>query len=217
MDQIQTEHFVSGEMIFQEGETGNTIMIVFNAFRFDTSAAGFNYSDIWYTYSQNGGFTWSTPTNITNSGNQDARYPSISKYNAPSQVNIVFQQDPVPGSCAFTDGAPVSQNRQVFYRFTVPNSVRVGGGLTTEFGLYQNYPNPFNPSTTIRYELPHASRASLKVYNTLGQEVATLVNETRPAGVFTVQFDGGSLSSGLYFYRMRAGEYVQTKKLVVLK
>ena len=89
--------------------------------------------------------------------------------------------------------------------------------LPTEFSLEQNYPNPFNPSTTIRYELPHASRVSLKVYNTLGQEVATLVNETKPAGVYTVQFDAGSLASGVYFYRLQAGDFVEAKKLVLLR
>ena len=86
-----------------------------------------------------------------------------------------------------------------------------------KFSLDQNYPNPFNPRTEIGFTLAVGGSVSLKVYNTLGQEVATLVNETRPAGVFTVQFDGGSLASGLYFCRMQAGSFVQTKKLVVLK
>jgi len=86
-----------------------------------------------------------------------------------------------------------------------------------EFALSQNYPNPFNPSTTIRYELPHASRVSLKVYNTLGQEVATLVNETKSAGVYTVQFDAANLASGVYFYRLQAGDFVEVMKLVLLR
>jgi photosystem II stability/assembly factor-like uncharacterized protein len=89
--------------------------------------------------------------------------------------------------------------------------------VPTEFGLSQNYPNPFNPSTTIRYELPHASRVSLKVYNVLGQEVATLVNETKPAGVHEVQFDAGSLASGFYYYQLKAGAFVGTKKLLLLR
>jgi photosystem II stability/assembly factor-like uncharacterized protein len=98
-----------------------------------------------------------------------------------------------------------------------PVEVARDGELPTRMELEQNYPNPFNPSTTIRYELPHASRVSLKVYNTLGQEVATLVNETKPAGVFTVQFDAGRLASGVYFYRLQAETFVETKKLVVLR
>jgi hypothetical protein len=100
------------------------------------------------------------------------------------------------------------------------SSSAVAGGTPNIVGHYalgQNYPNPFNPTTTIRYELPHASRVSLKVYNTLGQEVATLVNETKPAGVFTVTFDAGGLASGVYFYRLQAGDIVQVKRLILLK
>ena len=87
----------------------------------------------------------------------------------------------------------------------------------TSFSLSQNYPNPFNPSTMIRYELPRSSRVSLKVYNTLGQEVAGLVNDTRPAGVFTVQFDARRLASGVYYYRLLAGDFVSTKGMMILK
>jgi hypothetical protein len=83
--------------------------------------------------------------------------------------------------------------------------------------LLQNYPNPFNPSTTIRYALPQRSRTTLTVFNTLGQQVATLVNDTQEAGNHDVRFDGSGLASGVYFYRLTAGEYVNTKKLLVIK
>jgi hypothetical protein len=85
------------------------------------------------------------------------------------------------------------------------------------FSLDQNYPNPFNPSTTIRYELPRSSWVSLHVYSVLGQDVAALVNETRPAGVFTERFDAANLASGVYYYRLQAGDFVSTRKMVVLK
>ncbi len=85
------------------------------------------------------------------------------------------------------------------------------------FGLDQNYPNPFNPGTSIRYEVPRASWVSLKVYNALGQEVATLVNETRPAGAFTARFDAWNLASGVYFYRLQAGGFIQAKEMLLLK
>jgi hypothetical protein len=83
--------------------------------------------------------------------------------------------------------------------------------------LEQNYPNPFNPSTTIRYALPGRSHVTLSVFNSLGQQVAALVNETQDAGYHDVRFDGGTLSSGVYFYRLRAGEYVATKTLLVIR
>ena len=104
------------------------------------------------------------------------------------------------------------------YQFgVVISSISDLEGLPTVFVLRQNYPNPFNPSTTIKYELPHASRVILRIYNTLGQEVATLVDETKAAGVYTVQFDAGDLASGVYFYRIEAGSFAGVKKLVLLR
>jgi hypothetical protein len=86
-----------------------------------------------------------------------------------------------------------------------------------EFLLSQNYPNPFNPSTTIRFELPKASQVTLTVYDVLGREVSVLVNERRDAGDYEVKFDGSNLASGVYFYRLQAGSYVNAKKLLLLR
>ena len=83
--------------------------------------------------------------------------------------------------------------------------------------LLQNYPNPFNPATNIRYELPRRSFVSMKVYNTLGQEVAMLVSGTQSAGAFTVTFNAGGLASGLYIYRLQAGDLVVSRKMLVLR
>ncbi len=85
------------------------------------------------------------------------------------------------------------------------------------FTLHQNYPNPFNPSTTIRYGLPNTSQVSVVVYNTLGQHVAQLVNEQQQAGYHDVVFRGDGLASGVYFYRIQAGDFVASKKLLLLK
>jgi hypothetical protein len=89
--------------------------------------------------------------------------------------------------------------------------------IPTEFALLQNYPNPFNPSTTIQFDIPKASFVTLKAYNVLGQEVATLVNEKREAGKYQVIFDGARLSSGVYFYKLSAGNYSAVKKLLITK
>jgi hypothetical protein len=87
----------------------------------------------------------------------------------------------------------------------------------TQFSLSQNYPNPFNPSTIIRYGLPLRSQVALNIYNTLGQQVATLVNRNEEAGYHSVRFDGSNLASGAYFYRLQAGTYVETRKLLLLR
>jgi hypothetical protein len=118
----------------------------------------------------------------------------------------------------------------------VNNSIRVaakGYGFTdiekevnipSEYKLFQNFPNPFNPSTTIKYSIPaetgHApslQHVTLKVYDLPGREVTTLVDEERTAGNYEVRIDGSKLSSGLYFYTLRSGDFVQTKKMMLIK
>jgi protocatechuate 3,4-dioxygenase beta subunit len=89
--------------------------------------------------------------------------------------------------------------------------------VTASFKLNQNYPNPFNPSTIISYSIPNQSKVTLKVYNILGSEVATLVDEYKPAGNYSVIFNAARLSSGVYFYQIKAGNFVSTKKLMLLK
>ena len=86
-----------------------------------------------------------------------------------------------------------------------------------DHALYPNYPNPFNSITKISYCLPIRSNVSLNIFNPLGQEVGTLVNAIQPAGTYTVSFDGLGLTSGIYFYQLQAGEFVQTKKMIMLK
>ena len=83
--------------------------------------------------------------------------------------------------------------------------------------LYQNYPNPFNPSTTIRYALPSKSNVTLTVYNTLGQQVALLQNGEQDAGYHEIKFEARNLGSGVYFYRIQAGDFVETKRLLLVR
>ena len=91
------------------------------------------------------------------------------------------------------------------------------GQIPKTYALWQNYPNPFNPTTKISFDLPKPGFVTLKIYDILGKEVANLVNEVRNAGRYNIEFNGGNLSSGVYYYRIQAGEFMQVKKMVLIK
>ena len=90
-------------------------------------------------------------------------------------------------------------------------------GVPKEYALSQNYPNPFNPSTIINYDIPVEGHVSLKVYTYLGEEVTTLVDEDAHPGMYQVEWNARGLASGVYFYRLRTGHFVETRKLVLIK
>jgi len=118
-----------------------------------------------------------------------------------------LKQMDLDGSIHYSDGVRVSTLTDVPEKPVLP----------TEFTLKQNYPNPFNPSTTIDFAVPQASHVLVEVYNLLGQRVATLVNETMPAGFYSRRFAADGLTSSLYFYRMTAGEFSYLRKMTILK
>lgn len=89
--------------------------------------------------------------------------------------------------------------------------------IPTSFSLFQNYPNPFNPVTKIKFALPHTSYVTIKVYNNLGEEITTLLGTTEPAGTYSVDFNGENLGSGIYFYKIIAGDFTETRKMVLVK
>jgi hypothetical protein len=89
--------------------------------------------------------------------------------------------------------------------------------VPTTYDLAQNYPNPFNPNTKIQFSLPKATYVLLKIYNNVGQEIALLVSQYLGAGIYTSELNAASLPSGVYYYRLQAGSYTETKKLVLLR
>lgn len=109
---------------------------------------------------------------------------------------------------------PFSQARNFIAAIT---DVVQGTPVRREFRLLQNYPNPFNPITNIQFSIPNGQFAMLKVYNVLGQEVVTLVNEVRQPGTYSIQFDASNLPSGVYFYRLQAGWFSETRKLLLMR
>ncbi len=93
----------------------------------------------------------------------------------------------------------------------------VSGEIPKSYCLYQNYPNPFNPATAIRYEIPEVGIVTLKVFDMLGREIATLVNEKQQPGKYQVTWDASGFSSGVYFYKIEAREFSNAKKMVLVK
>ena len=135
---------------------------------------------------------------------------------------------------SFTDIGVVGSSTKYYYKITalddaenesgpslMVSNIQTGvldeNALPMEFSLYQNYPNPFNPSTVIAYDLPDERHVTLKVFNTLGQEVASLVDGMQPVGRYTVNFDARKLASGLYIYRLIAGDNISIKKMSLVK
>ena len=121
----------------------------------------------------------------------------------------------VNGNASYTLANIVSDNTTLAKKnFNKVNFT--GSEIPTTYDLAQNFPNPFNPSTTIRYQLPQDGMVTLKIYDILGSEVATLVNEEKIAGMYEVNFNASSLASGVYIYKIQTGEFTATKKLMLL-
>jgi hypothetical protein len=181
--------------------------------------------------SEDGGSSWSIPEMFTPDTTVpvlDWRWVSITPVNPVEDnnvtVHLVIVGDPIAGAFIYPP-SPLLPTTAKFYHFStnilLSDVEREPKSLST-FKLFQNYPNPFNPSTVIRYHLLVSSKVTLIVYDLLGNEIATLVNEEKTAGEYEVTFDVGtsrdlSLSSGIYFYTFRAGSFVETKKMVYLK
>jgi len=173
---------------------------------------------------------WLTATETNNSGFEILR--SAQNDNEWETIGFVpgFGTTTEPKSYSFTDedvttGVFKYRLKQIDFdgMFEYSNEIEVVVDFTpTEFVLYQNYPNPFNPTTKIKYEVPNVrtrDRVSVRiiVYDVLGNEVATLVNEEKQPGVYEVEFDASSLASGMYLYKLQAGNFVQTKKMILLR
>ncbi|MFO7446680.1 MAG: sugar-binding protein, partial [Ignavibacteriaceae bacterium] len=114
------------------------------------------------------------------------------------------------------DPAVVNDSADVWYNPGVVG-VKTEPAIAKDYYLSQNYPNPFNPNTNIQFSIPGSEFVSLKIYNSLGQEVEQLISEEMNAGVYTAVWDASKLASGIYYYQIKAGQFVQTRKLVLLK
>lgn len=180
---------------------------------FTASVSGSSVQLLWSTAteSQNYGFdierrlvleaSWQSIGFITGSGNSNSLKSYTYTDNAIPSGSYQYRLKQID-----TDGS-----------FQYSGVVDVLIGTPTDFALSQNYPNPFNPSTTISFELPERSEVSLQVFNALGEMVHLLAKGTSDAGRHSVTFNATNFPSGVYFYRLQAGEFVQTQKMVLLR
>ncbi len=148
----------------------------------------------------------------------------------PTDIKVAAHYDTSPASGEGFDGAfgvyPFlpsgnilisDQTGLYIFRFNKPNEIKEPEQNPTSFSLFQNYPNPFNPDTNISFEIAEESFVSLKVYNMLGKEVKVLIDEDKPAGNYEIKFSGDDLASGIYFYELRSGDFISTKKMILLR
>lgn len=197
----------------------------------DTTVAGFNIR-IQYAATRRSDQTISTVQGNFNCKRFLVEW-TISTFIGPFPVPLINLPDTVwlaPGNWIVQDVIP-TQNIDLSLLgippFTLPGrqitltdqitSVESEDYVLNDFRLYQNYPNPFNPSTNISWHSPVSSHQVLKVFDVLGNEIKTLVNEYKPAGSYEVEFNASGLSSGVYFYQIKSDSFIQTKKMVLLR
>ena len=167
---------------------------------------------------------WKTATETNNSGfNVERKSLVDSEWNTLSFIKG-FGTTTEPQSYSFNDenisaGKYFYRLKQIDFNGTYEysNEIEVLVNAPNNFSLNQNYPNPFNPSTSIEFQLPKESFVTLKIYNILGVEIVTLVNELKPAGVHKIIFDAAGMTSGLYIYKISTGNFEQTRKMMLLK
>ena len=166
---------------------------------------------------------WSTATELNNQGFEVQRKFGVNDFVTVGSVKG-HGTTTSPNQYSYVDklvdpGKYFYRLKQIDYggTFEYSNEIEVEVRVLDKFTLEQNYPNPFNPTTTIGYVLQEKSNAKLTLLNALGEEIAVLVNEEQDKGYHKVEFDGSKLTSGVYFYQLKAGTFTETKKMMLMK
>jgi len=160
---------------------------------------------------------WSNVQGTHNVLADDNSFTSGSPAPAPWTYNHVFTSAGNNPYYCEPHGGPGGNGMSGVVHVQNPVSVPGDETIADNFELNQNYPNPFNPATNIGFRISTSEFVSLKVFNVLGSEVAVLINEEKHAGYYEVEFDASDLTSGIYYYRINAGNYSETKKMILLK
>ncbi|MBM2846845.1 MAG: 5'-Nucleotidase domain protein [Bacteroidetes bacterium] len=203
-------------------DADNNLYVTYSSFISERDVNNNSYEHIFALGSSDGGATWMNSTDVTPGSSFDAAFPSLAD-RVGQNLHIVYNCDPFAGTAILGDHLEIDvaiMYLQVERTSVITSATTVQDKpeeLPQVFELSQNYPNPFNPETTIEYQLPVSARVSLIVSDILGREVATLVDREERAGRKSVSFNGSGLSSGTYFYRLRAGDFVQTRKLILAR
>ncbi len=161
--------------------------------------------EIYYKRSTDGGVSWGADTRLTNNSAQ-SQLPSVAV--SGSVVHVVWRDNR-------------DLNYEIYYKRdptgNVVGIININSELPNQFSLLQNYPNPFNPTTKIRFALPKSSFATLVIYDVLGREMETLVNEQLNAGIYEADWSADKFASGVYYYKLVAGDYTETRKMILIK
>jgi hypothetical protein len=206
----------------------STLYCVYSVVVPDTGASGWNSRDIFIQYSLDEGATWSNPFRVTNTPDIDETYPSISNWNKgsvgnPYEINIIYMKDPGVGPASFNGNsgtAPPSLNKQIYRKLTglPPIGIKnISGNVPGVFSLGQNYPNPFNPKTQFTINIAKSGLVTVKVFDIIGREIAVLVNEELQPGIYNVDWNAINSPSGVYFYKIEANGFTDTKKMMLVK
>ena len=150
---------------------------------------------------------------------QASAYPLTVKFNKMNQLGLkgYVLEEIKEGEVKRSER--IDEGREIIIRDKEVTTLRITKQQTipVTYNLEQNYPNPFNPSTTIKFSLPEATNVTIKIYNTLGQKVADLVNTNLEAGWYSYQWDARNMATGIYIYELRTNKFISTKKMVLIK
>lgn len=187
----------------------------------DTANGGLIWSDLYHAWSFNGGNTWTYGGVLAGEKNVSENFghaaQHLRKDGTDYVADIVYLKDLSAGGFVFSEGtSTLNPIMYKTYKLT-PTDVNDVNPIVNSFSLEQNYPNPFNPNTTIKYTIPEKDFVTIKIYDVLGKEVASLVNTIKDAGSYNVEFNAKNLSSGIYLYSIQAGKYNATKKMILMK
>jgi hypothetical protein len=212
-----------GKVSLASSAESDRLYVFYSAYSpYDCSAGGFANAEIDYQYSDNSGGVWSVPVDVTNTHNPGCQpgdclsetNPSIARTD-DDYLHLFYVEDKDAGGVPYTEGS-ITANPLVYLQLS-ETKIADETHFPSGFMMAGNYPNPFNAVTTIRFQLNHREQLSISVYDVTGARITTLLNDYKDAGNYSVKWDAGALSSGIYFCRAEAGEKSISQKMILLK